>query len=266
MGDGQPCEAPMKRFILLSTGLLLFVLGCQSLSNPVIEVVVAPQPLPEPEPIEVPPPLGPIVVLDPGHGPLPNREREPIAPGSSTLKAKYGVGARGVSGTFEREVNLNVAWHLKAHLEAANYRVHMTRTTHEDIASNIDRAELANALNADLFLRIHADSHPDASIHGALVLVPGARGYVVDQVERSREMAQIVLDTLVEHVGMKKRGVFSRTDQTGFNWSKVPVFTIELGFLSNPEEDARLADDAYQQALAWGLFQGIERIFNPPSE
>ncbi|MGM9933770.1 MAG: N-acetylmuramoyl-L-alanine amidase, partial [Clostridium sp.] len=46
-------------------------------------------------------------------------------------------------------------------------------------------------------------------------------------------------------------------DMTGFNWSKVPVILVEMGFMSNPEEDKLLSDEGYQNKLAQGLCNGI---------
>ena len=56
---------------------------------------------------------------------------------------------------------------------------------------------------------------------------------------------------------MYNRGVIERSDLTGFNWSKVPVVLIEMGFLSNPEEDSLLNDSSYQEKIAQGLCNGI---------
>lgn len=56
---------------------------------------------------------------------------------------------------------------------------------------------------------------------------------------------------------MSNRGVIERNDLTGFNWSKVPVVLVEMGFMSNPEEDRLLSDDNYQNKLAEGLCKGI---------
>ena len=61
---------------------------------------------------------------------------------------------------------------------------------------------------------------------------------------------------------MKNRGVITRTDQTGFNWSKVPIMTVELGFLSNPDEDRLLSSSDYQTKLAQALHKGIAKCFS----
>ena len=204
----------------------------------------------------------PLIVIDPGHGPYVNNEMEPIAPGSTQMKRKYGVGTVGnYTGTMEREVNLNVAMMLKELLEDNGYRVIMTRLDHETILSNIDRVNIANDNNADLMIRIHSDSSVNPDVHGASMLVPADVGYAGKIVDISRNYGEIVLDTLVNEVGMANRGVITRDDQTGFNWSKVPIMTVEMGFLSNKDEEKLLSSPEYQEKLAHALYLGIANCF-----
>lgn len=202
------------------------------------------------------------IVIDPGHGPWVNKDMEPIAPESTQMKRKYGVGASGIStGSLEREINLNVSLMLRDLLEEDGFIVIMTRTNHEVISSNIDRANLANDNNADMMIRIHADSYSDSSLNGASMLIPDYVGYAIDIVDESREYGEIILNTLVDEVGMFNRGLITRNDQTGFNWSKVPIMTVEMGFLSNPDEDKLLSTPAYQEKIAIGLYLGIIKCF-----
>lgn len=202
------------------------------------------------------------IVIDPGHGPWVNKDMEPMAPDSRIMKRKYGVGASGiVTGSLEREINLNVSLMLKDLLENEGYVVIMTRTNHDTISSNIDRANLANDNDADMMIRVHADSYKDSNLHGASMLVPGEVGYAVDIVDESNAYGEIILNTLVEEVGMANRGLITRTDQTGFNWSKVPIMTVEMGFLSNPDEDRLLSTHEYQEKIAYGLYLGILKCF-----
>lgn len=76
--------------------------------------------------------------------------------------------------------------------------------------------------------------------------------------DKSSSYGKTILDTLVNEVGMKNRGVVERDDMTGFNWSKVPVVLIEMGFLSNEEEDKLLNTDDYQNKVAKALADGID--------
>lgn len=203
-----------------------------------------------------------VIVIDPGHGPWVNTDMEPISPDSTEMKRKYGVGAVGiVTGTMERDINLNVSLMLRDLLISDGFTVIMTRTTNDVVLSNIDRVNLANDNNAELMIRIHSDSYYDSTIHGASMLIPGKVGYATPIVEKSRTYGEMILNTLVNEIGMDNRGVITRTDQTGFNWSKVPIVTVEMGFLSNPDEDKLLSTQEYQVKLANALYQGILNCF-----
>lgn len=205
-----------------------------------------------------------IIVIDPGHGPLVNDDVEPVAPGSTIMKRKYGMGAVGnFTGTLEREVNLDVSLQVYDLLKVQGFTVILTRSDNTTILSNIDRVNIANDLNADLMIRIHSDSSDDTSVEGASALVPGDVGYAQPIMDISRHYAEIILNTVLDEVGMKQHGdgIFERTDQTGFNWSKVPILTLEMGFLSNEVEDHLLATEDYRTQLAQAIAHGIENCF-----
>lgn len=241
--------------IIFFISLQWYDLNSKTIVPPDIEVPIIEEPIVEK--------VNFTIVIDPGHGPWVNKDVEPIAPNSTIMKRKYGTGAVGnVTGTLEREINLNVSLMLRDLLEKDGYIVIMTRTDHEIVLSNIDRVNLANNNNADLMIRIHNDSHTNTEIHGASMLVPGDVGYASEIMEISRKYGEIVLNTLVNEVGMANRGVITRTDQTGFNWSKVPIMTVEMGFLSNPDEDKLLSTTDYQEKLAYALYLGIVKCFN----
>ena len=204
-----------------------------------------------------------VVVIDPGHGAGGNGEYELQSPDSDISKIKDGGGTQGVStGAPEYAVNLKVAEKLKALLEQKNYTVIMTKTTASEAPGNIARAEIGNNNNADLVIRIHCDGLDNQSIIGASMLVPAPIGYARDISSISAQYGQTILDNLVVSAGMNNRGVSQRSDMTGFNWSKVPVILVEMGFMSNPEEDRLLSDDSYENKLAQGLSNGIVQCLN----
>ena len=208
-----------------------------------------------------------IIVIDPGHGKFISLEKEPNAPGSSIMKAKSVVGASGnVSRVAERDINLIVALQLRNLLDHAGYQVIMTHVDNSTNPSNIERITIANDVKADLMIRIHNDSSTNTAIHGASVLVPGNVGYAGPIVDISRQYGTIILDTLIDQMGMADRGVITRKDQTGFNWSHVPVITVEMGFLSNANEEQHLINPAYQIHLANALFRGIQICFRSDIE
>lgn len=198
------------------------------------------------------------VVIDPGHGNHSNLEKEKQSPDSNIMKIKDGGGAQGiVTGAPEYEVNMKVAVKLKEMLEKNNFNVIMTKTSHSESPGNIDRAKVGNDNNAALEIRIHCDSSDNQSASGASMLVPENVGYASAVSGVSRQYGEVILNSLVRTCGMKNRGIMPRNDMTGFNWSKVPVVLVEMGFMSNPNEDRLLSDDEYQNKLAQGLCKGI---------
>lgn len=204
-----------------------------------------------------------LIVLDPGHGNRSNLEKESLSPDSSELKIKDGGGAQGInSKTPEHVITMAITTKLKTILEREGYNVIMTKTMASESLGNIERAEVGNKNNADLVLRIHADSAENSNASGASMLVPAPVGYVKDKVEISRKYGEIILQSLTDQVGMANRGVVQRADMTGFNWSKVPVVLVETGFLSNPEEDRLLNSEEYQQKIAEALFDGIKKALD----
>lgn len=204
-----------------------------------------------------------VVVIDPGHGNHSNHEKEKQSPDSDIMKIKDGGGAEGIkSKTPEYKIAMNVALKLKTLLEQKNYTVIMTKTDDSDSPGNIKRAEVGNENNADLEIRIHCDSSDNQSAHGASMLVPDKCGYAVNISDISTKYGQTILDSLVNKCGMQNRGVVTRNDMTGFNWSKVPVVLVEMGFLSNPDEDYKLNQEDYQNKLAEGLCDGIVSALN----
>lgn len=199
-----------------------------------------------------------VVVVDPGHSSNGNREQERNSPDSDLMKIKDPGGAQGVvSRTPEYVVAMSVSLKLKAKLEQNGIKVIMTKTQDSESPGNIDRAEVGNKNNADLAIRIHCDSADSKSAKGASMLVPAPVGYAKDVSEVSKKYGQIILNDLVATAGMNNRGTVERSDLTGFNWSKVPVVLVEMGFMSNPEEDTLLNSEEYQNKLAEGLSKGI---------
>ncbi|HHW49544.1 MAG TPA: N-acetylmuramoyl-L-alanine amidase [Clostridiaceae bacterium] len=202
-----------------------------------------------------------IICIDAGHGITDLKKQEPIAPGSDITKPAFVPGTRGANQT-EEQLNLKVAKKLEQRLIELGADVHMTRTEARCDMSNIDRAEFANGLNADIFIRIHADGNQDKSVHGISMLVP-ANDYINDEelVEKSMRAGKLILDEVIKQTGAKKRGVIKRSDLTGFNWSKVPVVLLEMGFMTNPDEDKLLETEEYQDKIVQGIVNGLISYF-----
>lgn len=191
-----------------------------------------------------------IICIDPGHQQKGNKNLEPIGPGSSNKKAKVSQGTAGVgSKKAEYEVNLEAANILKEILIKKGYKVIMTRESHDVNISNAERAEISNKANANITIRIHCDSLKDSSKTGATILVPSKESkYTKNIYDESKAFGDILKDNLKSQ-NIKVNGVIERNDITGFNWSIVPVVILEMGFMSNFNEDRMLCDKNYQERL-----------------
>ncbi|GFZ31338.1 N-acetylmuramoyl-L-alanine amidase [Clostridium zeae] len=199
-----------------------------------------------------------IIVLDPGHSVKGNSGQEKLSPDSNTMKIKDPGGAQGiVTKTPEYVVAMKVAVKLKSLLEQNGFTVVMTKTQDSENPGNIDRAEVGNKNNADLVVRIHCDSSTSQSVKGASMLFPAPVGYAKAINDISKKYGQTILADLIATAGMNNKGLVERNDLTGFNWSKVPTVLVEMGFMSNPEEDKLLNQEEYQNKLASGLCKGV---------
>lgn len=189
---------------------------------------------------------GKIIVIDPGHG------------GNDS-------GAIGPTGVMEKAVTLNVALELRKLLIAEGAEVIMTRETDRTVsskgaaASDIEelgaRCEIANRIGADIFISIHADSftRPEAR---------GTTGYYYSKSTsgRGQRLADCIRRNLVEQLGTPSRG----TQPCNFyvvRHTDMPATLIELGFISNRDEERLMDSKEGVQRAAQGILDGIEDYF-----
>lgn len=217
------------------------------------------------EPREISSLDGKIIVVDPGHGLFSGGRQEAIAPGISQTKPAFVSGTSGKNQT-EEQLNLAVSLKLKEALEKCGATVYMTRDTHQTERSNIDRAQFANDLGADISVKIHANGSSNTSAQGVLMLIPGNQ-YIKDNqlITESRKAGTYILEAVVGSTGAANCGLSVRNDMTGFNWSTVPVVLLEMGFMTNPREDALLETEEYQDKIVSGVVEGLEKYFNEQS-
>ncbi len=202
---------------------------------------------------------GKVVVIDAGHQATPDLDKEPIGPFASDERPKVEAGTTGVvTKNPESLINLQVARKLEAELARRGAKVVMVRTSEQVNIANSERAKLANDNKAALFVRLHCDGAKDASRNGISTLVPSTNPWTKGIATQSALAGKYVQDAVVKATGAKDLGVVPRGDLSGFNWSKVPVVLVEMGFMTNKDEDRKLESGDYQQTLARGIADGVQ--------
>ena len=206
---------------------------------------------------------GKLICIDAGHQATPNTDTEPVGPGAEDKKAKVSAGNTGVTtGTEEYELNLEVALKLQSALEARGYTVKMIRTSNDVDISNAARAELANSDKADAFIRIHANGSTDTNASGVMTVCQTKDNpYNADIYDSCKRLSADVLSGMAAATGANSEGVWETDSMSGINWCKVPVTIVEIGYMTNSEEDQKLVTSDYQNLLAKGIADGIDAYF-----
>lgn len=208
---------------------------------------------------------GHIVGIDPGHQSenIDMSATEPNGPGSSTMKAKASTGTSGsFSGLPEYQLNLNVSLLLRDILEQRGYQVVMTRTDNDTAISNKERAELVASKGAEICVRIHANGDDSSGVSGALTMCPSQQNpYVSSLYDSSNRLSRCIIDSYCAATGFQNRGIIYTDTMTGINWSTIPVTIVEMGFMTNQNDDLKMADSSFQQTMAEGIANGIDAYF-----
>jgi N-acetylmuramoyl-L-alanine amidase len=251
-----------------------YVLDIAGSQAPAIAAVPKTEPVPPLAQVTAPAPHGrKVIVLDPGHG-----GKDPGAAGAES---------------YEKNVTLAAARVLKARLERdGRYRVVMTRDSDTFVPLE-GRVQIARRAGADLFISLHADSGPDPATHGASIYTLSERGasrvgsvlnqddWFLQEAQDSDDQAvgQILLDLtqrstrnrsavfaqqLLDHIG-DRAPLLARTRRDAGYFvllaPDVPATLLEMGFITNPKDEARLNDAADRAALMNRVADAIDAYF-----
>lgn len=204
-----------------------------------------------------------VVVIDPGHQGRGDSTTEPNGPGSATMKARVAGGTHGTTtGVYEYELTLAISQQLQTELQNRGYTVYMTRTSHDVNISNMERAQYATSVGADIAVRIHANGAENASVSGAMALAPSSSNPYISYLSGSSwNLSQCVLNSYCQATGMHNQGVTGSDTMTGINWSTVPVTILEMGYMTNPTDDTNMENPSYQSQMVQGIANGIDAYF-----
>jgi N-acetylmuramoyl-L-alanine amidase len=212
-------------------------------------------------------------------------------------------GAIGKRGTFEKDIVLSIARRLKRIIdEEPNMRAYLTRDGDYFVPLHV-RVQRARRVQADLFVSIHADAWISPTARGSSIYALSDKGASsaaarwmankensADLVgglnfrHKERAVAEVLLDMsttaqikdslkLGRAMLQEIRGINAlhktQVEQAGFavlRSPEIPSVLVETAFISNPDEEAKLKDEDYQEQMAQALLAGIRRYFraNPP--
>ena len=151
---------------------------------------------------------------------------------------------------------------LEEELVNRGYHVVMIRTSHDVNMSSAERSVAANRSEADILIRLHAGSMDNSSVYGALSTCMTAQNpYNASLHDKSYNLSKKIVDTVCGATGTKNRGVQETDSSSDINWCEIPVCVLEMGFLSNPDEDTWLQDDGYRGKIASGIAGAVDAYF-----
>lgn len=183
-----------------------------------------------------------VIVIDAGHG-----GKDP--------------GTIGISGNYEKDINLEISKKLAEKLKLKGYKIILTRDSDEYV-DNPSRAELANKKRARVFVSIHGNAMEDnSSVNGMQVLYYPNRESTIGDLNNN-ELARILKDSLINGTGAIDKGIIEREDLIVLNQTKMPAILIECGFLSNEKEEKLLLTDDYQNKVVDSIVNGLEEYFS----
>lgn len=231
-----------------------------------LTVTPSPEPTatPTPEPTEAPLVTGGHkIAIDPGQQKSQMTEEEPVGPGATATTAKMSYGATSTTtGKREYEWSLVFAKRLEAELLARGYEVVLTREEHDVKISNAERARFVNASGAEIYLSIQADAASNLDAKGIYTQIPSKNNAFVGKLyDDCRRLAKELQNNLIAETGTKDRGVQENDKVPAINYSEVPVAVLQLGFMSNVEEDTNLWSESYQDKMIKAICDSIDTYF-----
>ena len=208
-----------------------------------------------------------IVYIDPSKQIMADSDKEPVGPGSEETKDRMSSPGIGVStGNFEYDITLSLARKIKSLLETRGYIVVLSRDSSSISMSNRERALLANTTSAEVYIKLQAGT-ASPEVNGMMgFVITKNNPYNSDDYDKSYELCSMLLDNASAATGSGKRGIVYTDKLTVLNHCSMPAAVINIGFLSNQDDDKKLAEDAYLDKIAEGIADGCDEYFNREKE
>lgn len=266
---------------------------------------IAPAPVPKvegqrtPPPVAATPPAASSPAKPPAATPAPRRQTRPLLVAIDAGHGGEDPGAIGPSGTYEKDVVLQIARRLQKLVDAQpNMKAYLTRDGDYFVPLHV-RVQKARRVQADLFISIHADAWTRPTARGSSVYALSQNGASsaaarllakrenqadliggVNLGAHNRQVAQVLLDlstaaqindslrvgtNVLSEMGKINRLHKRQVEQAGFAVLKapdIPSILVETAFISNPEEERLLRSSSHQQKLAQAMLSGIQQYFH----
>lgn len=188
---------------------------------------------------------GKLIVIDPGHGALQTW-------GGSD------PGAIGPSGLRERDVVRSISLQLGNILLNEGFTVIYTREGETGLTLE-DRASVASISGAELLVSIHANASTDRSMSGTMTFYHAPWGSdLQNQISQRKKLSNYIQSELMNRLQRENKGVRDANFSVLRN-CPIPAALVEVAFISNPEEEKLLADQAFQRRAAEAIALGIKR-------
>lgn len=197
------------------------------------------------------------LVIEVNNAPVINKNC-PLKDIKITLDAGHGgseYGAISPLGNKEKDINLAIAKKLQTKLQEAGAIVYMTRDDDSEVSLS-DRVKKSNDNNSQIFLSIHNNALPDSLADRKAT---GTETYYF--YPQSRELAKTLLNTITTDLELKNNGAKQQSFAVIRNTNSLAVL-LELGYIINPEDNAKLIDECFQDKAAESIKHGLENYLN----
>ena len=188
-----------------------------------------------------------LVLIDPGHG-------------GDDPGAVYPLEATDADAALvkEKDLNLEISLMLYDMLKKSGIRVEMTR--YEDLALGLaDRVEMANRLDASLFISIHNNAAPDSSVDGTLTIFNPAKDYVSYGITGERT-AQLLHEEMVRELETTDGGVRKMSNSKILSNTKMPSAIAEVAHITNESDRQKLMNEDFRKKAAQALHDGVIKV------